>query len=321
MFKFWKNVVIEETNKEGKKSSSSSEERKIPKVVVKPEKSDIIMVENAAKSGPSGNNMKSNSECMKIDQFASSDKGSASEKLSLTQPIKVEKTMKAESRSSILTTNERSNVVETIKVEEKKISFAKKPLIPAGPPKLTSMIKCNDPLRDKLRELLLESFSKVHPEASEDERDEVRNILDEISACDPIRVAVTVESAMFEKLGRSNGSHKVKYRSIMFNLKDPKNTDLRRRVLLGDILPEKLISMTAEEMASDTRKLSNKKIQEKALLECERAGAPKATTDQFRCGRCGQRKCTYYQLQTRSADEPMTTFVTCVNCNNHWKFC
>ena len=28
-----------------------------------------------------------------------------------------------------------------------------------------------------------------------------------------------------------------------------------------------------------------------------------------RCGKCGQRKCTYYQMQTRSADEPMTTFV------------
>ena len=30
-------------------------------------------------------------------------------------------------------------------------------------------------------------------------------------------------------------------------------------------------------------------------------------------------KCTYYQLQTRSADEPMTTFVTCINCGNRWK--
>lgn len=33
------------------------------------------------------------------------------------------------------------------------------------------------------------------------------------------------------------------------------------------------------------------------------------------------RKTTYYQMQTRSADEPMTTFVTCVNCGNRWKFC
>lgn len=31
-----------------------------------------------------------------------------------------------------------------------------------------------------------------------------------------------------------------------------------------------------------------------------------AETDAFKCGRCQQRKCTYYQMQTRSADEPMT---------------
>ena len=46
-----------------------------------------------------------------------------------------------------------------------------------------------------------------------------------------------------------------------------------------------------------------------------------ASTDQFQCGKCKQRKCTYFQMQTRSADEPMTTFVQCVNCNNRWRFC
>lgn len=42
------------------------------------------------------------------------------------------------------------------------------------------------------------------------------------------------------------------------------------------------------------------------------------TTD-FTCFKCKGNKCMYYQLQTRSADEPMTTFVTCVNCENRWK--
>ena len=32
-------------------------------------------------------------------------------------------------------------------------------------------------------------------------------------------------------------------------------------------------------------------------------------TDEFKCWKCGNRKCTYYQMQTRAADEPMTTFV------------
>ena len=42
-------------------------------------------------------------------------------------------------------------------------------------------------------------------------------------------------------------------------------------------------------------------------------------TDIYRCGKCGARKCTFYQLQTRSADEAMTTFVTCMMCKNRWK--
>lgn len=39
------------------------------------------------------------------------------------------------------------------------------------------------------------------------------------------------------------------------------------------------------------------------------------------CSRCKcNTKCDYYQLQTRSADEPMTTFVTCLDCDRRWKF-
>ena len=40
----------------------------------------------------------------------------------------------------------------------------------------------------------------------------------------------------------------------------------------------------------------------------------------FKCGKCKKYKTTYYQLQTRSADEPMSTYVTCLNCDNRWKF-
>jgi DNA-directed RNA polymerase subunit M/transcription elongation factor TFIIS len=42
-------------------------------------------------------------------------------------------------------------------------------------------------------------------------------------------------------------------------------------------------------------------------------------TGLFQCGKCKGVKTTYYQMQTRSADEPMTTFVTCTTCNNRWK--
>lgn len=44
-----------------------------------------------------------------------------------------------------------------------------------------------------------------------------------------------------------------------------------------------------------------------------------AATDTFTCRKCKGNQCTYYQLQTRSADEQITTFVTCLNCSNRWK--
>jgi DNA-directed RNA polymerase subunit M/transcription elongation factor TFIIS len=55
-------------------------------------------------------------------------------------------------------------------------------------------------------------------------------------------------------------------------------------------------------------------------LEREAAQASVEAHDgQFKCGKCKSQKTSYYQLQTRSADEPMTTFVTCTACGNRWK--
>lgn len=44
-----------------------------------------------------------------------------------------------------------------------------------------------------------------------------------------------------------------------------------------------------------------------------------AATDQYYCHKCKERKCVYYQVQIRSSDEPMTTFISCLVCGNNWK--
>jgi DNA-directed RNA polymerase subunit M/transcription elongation factor TFIIS len=41
-------------------------------------------------------------------------------------------------------------------------------------------------------------------------------------------------------------------------------------------------------------------------------------TNKWMCHGCKERKCTYYELQTRSADEPMTIFIHCLNCGKRW---
>lgn len=46
---------------------------------------------------------------------------------------------------------------------------------------------------------------------------------------------------------------------------------------------------------------------------------PSSMTDKFKCGKCKKRECSYREVQLRSADEPMTLFITCINCGNRWK--
>ncbi|XP_057477219.1 transcription elongation factor TFIIS-like [Actinidia eriantha] len=301
VLEIWKKIIIDEASRKKNDGIDIRSPRKTDATEVR-----TIKVEKIQKTGSFKFEKVSKTEC------DLKKPGSASR----SETIRVEKKVGAVDTVKVEKNDQRETVkAEKIPKEVKPASSTKKPPQASnGPPKLTSLIKCNDATRDKIRELLLEALSKVPGEADEDYKDEV-------DASDPMRVAVAVESVMFEKMGRSTGAQKVKYRSIMFNLKDPKNPDLRRRVLLGQVKPEILIDMTPEEMASDERQRENKQIKERALFDCERGAAPKATTDEFKCGRCGKKECTYYQLQTRSADEPMTTFVTCVNCNNHWKFC
>ncbi|KAJ1960598.1 transcription elongation factor TFIIS [Dipsacomyces acuminosporus] len=133
--------------------------------------------------------------------------------------------------------------------------------------------------------------------------------------------ASAIERIEFQKQGSLTAGYRARIRSLFLNLKDKKNPGLRNGVVEGEITAERFCSMTKEEMASNDLRQQMEKIKEENLFKAQGAGQTQAETDQFKCGRCKSRKCTYYQMQTRSADEPMTTFVTCTECDNRWKFC
>ena len=100
-----------------------------------------------------------------------------------------------------------------------------------------------------------------------------------------------------------------------------KNPNLRKNFLAGAIAPSQLATMTAEEMASDEIKKLRDKFLKESINDAQLAVTPGTKTAALKCGKCKKRNCTYNQLQTRSADEPMTTFVLCNECGNRWKFC
>lgn len=56
----------------------------------------------------------------------------------------------------------------------------------------------------------------------------------------------------------------------------------------------------------------------KYIIEQAKQKIEEKTSSLFYCKKCGERKTTYREAQTRSSDEPTTIFVTCVNCKNRW---
>ena len=111
-----------------------------------------------------------------------------------------------------------------------------------------------------------------------------------------------------------------KARSIYTNLKEDsyvKNVKLAHNIKKKKFDIDNIGEMSYQELYPEHwKKLLDEKFKREKVMYEEKE---EAMTDQFKCGRCKSRKCTYYELQTRSADEGMTTFITCINCGNRWK--
>jgi len=102
-------------------------------------------------------------------------------------------------------------------------------------------------------------------------------------------------------------------RSIIINL----NSKLLPLIKNEEIKAPVLAFMTHQEMNPDRW---DTMIQDKIKRDKTKYDVNiEAATDTFKCRKCHGRKCTYYSMQCRSADEPMTIFVSCIDCGNRWK--
>jgi len=111
-----------------------------------------------------------------------------------------------------------------------------------------------------------------------------------------------------------------KVRSIYTNLKKDSyvmNNELLDKLKSGEIKSYDLAYLKNHEIFTEfwKNKIDEKMKRDQLLYEMK----PESMTDLFKCGKCKKRECSYYEVQTRSADEPMTVFVSCLNCKNRWK--
>lgn len=107
-----------------------------------------------------------------------------------------------------------------------------------------------------------------------------------------------------------------KIRSLCFNLSHQDNTELRDRVRNHEINYYELVRLSPRELfpehwkqfplPSPESELGHHTEQHNAMFPCPRS-------------HCRSHNTSYVQLQTRSADEPMSTFHTCHACGHHWR--
>lgn len=95
------------------------------------------------------------------------------------------------------------------------------------------------------------------------------------------------------------------------------NERLLQRVQAGELNPESIAGMTASELFPEkwADQEEERLKRETALLE----GNSDEGSSLFTCNRCQKSRTRYFEMQTRSADEPMTIFIRCLNCGKQWR--
>lgn len=132
-------------------------------------------------------------------------------------------------------------------------------------------------------------------------------------------MAFKIEEAAYNKCPITK-YYKPQIRIILANMSHTKNAPLvRQRLYAKEWTPETYGAMTSDEMYPE-------RVQEELDEELEKARIIKYFKDKklendsmYTCGKCKSKKIEHVQVQTRSADEPMTVKACCLMCGNRWR--
>lgn len=133
------------------------------------------------------------------------------------------------------------------------------------------------------------------------------------------KFAAEIESAIFNVFNGTIPAYKASIRTRRAAL--AQNSDLRQSIFTKTISAKYFATTKVEDLESSDLKDAREAAKKKAAFEAQYAKKQLQTTSEFICGKCKKDKCQFFEMQTRSADEPMTMYVFCCTpgCGNKWK--
>lgn len=144
-------------------------------------------------------------------------------------------------------------------------------------------------------------------------------------------IGTNLEKAIYNYVIREAGQHKIikkwenptfaqmyidHLRTIYLNMK---NETLMNQLASGELAPQTYVFMTHQEMNPERWKVL---LEKKSIIDANKFTTNiQASTDMFTCPapKCRSKRCTYYTLQVRSADEPESVFVSCLDCGKNFR--
>ncbi len=172
-----------------------------------------------------------------------------------------------------------------------------------------------DPTRRNTKTLIYDGFFKsIFVKTTNDLENVPQKIYD---------FTLEIETKLYE-VYNSSSDKKDKYlkqtKAIVLNLYS--NMEFVKEIFEGNLAADKISIMEPSEMASKEIKIKREKLKEEAFnsrrSDWNMLHASKKPGI-YRCGKCKSYSTTYTQAQIRRADEPMTTFITCLDCTHSWK--
>ena len=204
-------------------------------------------------------------------------------------------------------------------IEDDIVSEAEEEVVPVvRQPKLATIVKSKDVFVNcSIREKVISNFTELFgckEKATEFEGYMLKNLVERA-----LKDAIEVDWAnrAFWNMYRSRAV------TLYENIKGTdsyvqNNQQLIQKLNSGELSLQSIAEMTSMDLCpSRWKEMIEKLIEKKKKLYSTEQNA----SIFMWCSSCKKKtKCDYYQLQTRSADEPMTTFVTCLECDKRWKF-